>query len=49
MLLERADADTEVAKLLIEKTIIGGNDEIMLDYAAYHIQQGIEKSLKYIL
>jgi HEPN domain-containing protein len=45
-LLDRANADLAVAKLITacEKT-----DESQIDIAAYHLQQAVEKSLKFML
>ena len=49
MLLERADADIQAAKLLLSPVGNPTNDERMTDLAAYHTQQAIEKILKYVL
>lgn len=49
MLLERANADIQAAKLLLSPVGNPTNDERMTDLAAYHAQQAIEKLLKYVL
>ena len=49
MLLERANADILLAQYAISKEGNPANDEYMIDMAAYHVQQAIEKTLKYIL
>ncbi len=49
MLLDRADRDVYNARLLISPTGNPDNDELIDDIAAYHVQQGIEKALKYAL
>ncbi len=49
MLLSRANADIQTAKLLLSPIGNPANDEQMTDLAAYHAQQGIEKILKYVL
>lgn len=49
MLLERADADIQAARLLLSSVGNPTNDERMTDLAAYHAQQAIEKLLKYVL
>ncbi len=46
-LLARAQADIEIAKMLISPVGNPTNDELITDQAAYHVQQGIEKALKY--
>lgn len=46
-LLGRADADISIAKLLLSPSGNPDNDEMITDQAAYHVQQGIEKALKY--
>lgn len=46
-LLARAQADIDIAKLLIGPVGNPDNDEMITDQAAYHVQQGIEKALKY--
>ena len=46
-LLARADADIQIAKFLLSPEGNPTNDEMITDQAAYHIQQGIEKALKY--
>lgn len=49
MLLDRADRDIYNAKLLISPSGNPSGDELLDDMAAYHVQQGIEKALKYTL
>ena len=49
MNLRKADADIAAAELLLSPLGNPSNDEALLDLAAYHIQQGIEKLLKYRL
>ncbi|MCD7709106.1 MAG: HEPN domain-containing protein [Clostridiales bacterium] len=49
MKLAKADADINAAKLLLSLEGNPTNDEMLTDLAAYHAQQGIEKSLKYLL
>ncbi len=49
MLLDRADRDIYNARLLISPAGNPNNDELINDIAAYHVQQGIEKALKYAL
>ena len=44
-LLQRARVDIEITKENIQKK----DDEIYIDIAAYHIQQAIEKILKYLI
>lgn len=46
-LLKRANADIQIAKTLMTPAGNPTNDELILGQAAYHIQQGIEKALKY--
>lgn len=46
-LLARAQADIDIAKLLLSPQGNPGNDEMITDQAAYHVQQGLEKALKY--
>lgn len=46
-LLGRADADIVIARLLLSPAGNPDNDEMITDQAAYHVQQGIEKALKY--
>ena len=46
-LLARAQADIDIAKLLLSPEGNPGNDEMITDQAAYHVQQGIEKAMKY--
>ncbi len=46
-LLKRARTDIEIAKILMSPAGNPTNDEMITDQAAYHIQQGIEKALKY--
>lgn len=49
MNLNRINADIQTAELNISDTGNPTNDEFLYDVAAYHIQQAIEKELKYIL
>lgn len=42
-----AQADIEIAKILMSPAGNPTNDELIVDQAAYHVQQGIEKALKY--
>lgn len=49
MNINRVIADIEVAKRCCNSTNNPTNDEYFYDVAAYHIQQAIEKELKYIL
>ncbi len=46
---DRAIGDLYVAKLLTSPKGNPSNDEGVLDIAAYHVQQGIEKELKHIM
>ena len=46
-LLGRAEADISIARLLLSPSGNPTNDEMITDQAAYHVQQGIEKALKY--
>ena len=46
-LLKRAKTDIQIAKTLMTPEGNPTNDEMITDQAAYHIQQGIEKALKY--
>ncbi len=46
-LLARAQADIDIAKLLLSPKGNPGNDEMITDQAAYHVQQGLEKAMKY--
>ena len=46
-LLKRARTDIQIAKTLLSPEGNPTNDEMITDQAAYHIQQGIEKALKY--
>lgn len=46
-LLKRARSDIQIAKTLLTPAGNPTNDEMITDQAAYHIQQGIEKALKY--
>lgn len=46
-LLNRAESDIKIAKLLLSPAGNPTNDEMITDQAAYHVQQGIEKALKY--
>ena len=45
-LFDRAKADLESAQVMLS---ISQRDELFLDIAAYHVQQGIEKLVKYML
>lgn len=49
MLLDRADSDIYNAKLLLSPVGNPTNDELITDIAAYHVQQAIEKALKYLI
>ncbi|MCD8103736.1 MAG: HEPN domain-containing protein [Lachnospiraceae bacterium] len=49
MLMDRADRDIYTARWLISPEGNPSNDELLDDMAAYHVQQGIEKALKYAL
>ena len=46
-LLLRAESDIKIARLLLSPEGNPTNDEMITDQAAYHVQQGIEKALKY--
>lgn len=46
-LLGRAEADISIARLLLSPSGNPTNDEMITNQAAYHVQQGIEKALKY--
>ena len=46
-LLDRAEADIAIAKLLLTPDGNPTNDEMITDQAAYHVQQAIEKILKF--
>lgn len=46
-LLARAQADIDIAKLLLSPEGNPSNDEMITDQAAYHAQKGIEKAMKY--
>ncbi len=46
-LLKRAAVDIRIAKTLLTHEGNPTNDPMVTDQAAYHIQQGIEKALKY--
>ncbi len=46
-LLKRARTDINIAKILMSPQGNPENDEMVTHQAAYHIQQGIEKALKY--
>lgn len=46
-LLNRAESDIRIARLLLTPQGNPTNDEMITDQAAYHTQQGIEKALKY--
>ena len=45
--MKRARIDIQIAKTLMTPAENPTNDEMVTDQAAYHIQQGIEKALKY--
>lgn len=49
MRLDKAEADIYLAKLALSPIGNPTNDEMLIDLAAYHVQQGIEKALKHIL
>lgn len=49
MLLERANADILLAQYAISPEGNPTNDEYMIDMTAFHVQQTIEKTLKYVL
>lgn len=46
---DRGNGDITVARMILSPTGNPTNDESVYDIAAYHVQQGIEKELKYIL
>ena len=46
-LLKRANVDIQIAKMLMSPLGNPSNDEMITHQAAYHIQQGMEKALKY--
>ena len=46
-LLDRAEADIAIARLLLSPVGNPSNDELITDQAAYHVQQAIEKALKH--
>lgn len=46
-LLNRAESDIQIARLLLSPQGNPTNDEMITDQAAYHTQQAIEKALKY--
>ena len=46
-LLSRSESDIAIAKLLLSPEGNPTNDEMITDQAAYHVQQAIEKALKY--
>lgn len=46
-LLKRAKTDIQIARTLMTPEANPTSDEMIMDQAAYHIQQGIEKALKY--
>lgn len=46
---DRAEGDIKTAKILISPISNPTNDEVINDNAAYHVQQAVEKELKYIL
>jgi len=45
-LFDRAKADLQSARLILSQS---SHDELFIDVAAYHVQQGIEKLVKYTL
>jgi HEPN domain-containing protein len=45
-LLQRAEADLKMSEIALSQAV---SDEMFLDIAAYHLQQCIEKTLKYVL
>jgi len=49
MYLELARNDITVARILLEPRNNPGNDEMITNIAAYHVQQGLEKGLKHII
>jgi HEPN domain-containing protein len=44
-LLDRAKADLAIAKLALES----GGDDVIVDVAAYHCQQCVEKTVKFLI
>ena len=46
-LLDRAEADAAIARLLMSDNGNPTNDEMITDQAAYHAQQAVEKALKF--
>ena len=46
-LLRRSESDVAIARILLSPEGNPTNDEMITDQAAYHVQQGIEKALKY--
>ena len=46
---DKANADLKVAKLLVSPVGNPTHDEMIYDYAAYHLEQAYEKELKYVL
>lgn len=48
-LLRRSESDAEIAALLLSDQGNPTNDEMIVDQAAYHAQQAIEKAMKYQL
>ena len=46
-LLRRSESDIAIARILLSPEGNPTNDEMITDQAAYHVQQGIEKALKY--
>ncbi len=46
-LLDRAEADIAISRLLLSPEGNPYNDEMITDQAAYHVQQAIEKALKF--
>ncbi len=49
MLLRKAEVDIKLAEYAISSEGNPTNDENMIDMAAFHVQQAIEKTLKHIL
>ena len=47
--LDRALSDLKAAEICLKPAYNPSNDEGLLDICGYHIQQAVEKTLKYIL
>ena len=45
-LLQRAEGDLKISKHIVKFEL---SDEVQLDIAAYHVQQAVEKTLKFML